>query len=115
MVERARVGPFQILDRLGTNRRHKVFHARQTEQNWDVALKFINTPPDIDRATAYTRLQHESDILKTLDHPHIVRVFGAGVDGDQVFFAHELIQGESLTKDDVQELKRAIEELEASE
>ncbi len=97
MVERAQVGPFQILDRLGTNRRHKVFHARQTEQNRDVALKFIKTPPDMDRATAFAKIQREVEILKTLDHPNLVHVYGAGVDGEQVFFAHELIHGESLT------------------
>lgn len=97
MVERTQVGPFQILDRLGTNRRHKVYHARQTEQNRDVALKFINLPPDVDHGTAVARIQREVETLKTLEHPHLVRVFGAGVDGDQVFFAHELIRGESLT------------------
>lgn len=97
MVEQARVGPFQIIDRLGTNRRHKVFHARQIEQNRDVALKFINLPPDVERSDALSRIQREAEILKKLQHPHLVKVFGAGIEGDQVFFAHELIHGESLT------------------
>lgn len=97
MIDKARVGPFQILNRLGTNRRHKVFRARQIEQHREVALKFIKTPPDVDFATAVSRIQREAEVLKKLDHPHLVRVYGAGVDGEQIFFAHELIHGESLT------------------
>ncbi len=97
MIEKASVGPFQILERLGTNRRHRVFRARQTEQDRNVALKFIHLPPDVDRQTAFLKIQHEVEILKTLKHPHLVRVYGAGTADDEVFFAHELIRGESLT------------------
>ena len=97
MIDKAHVGPFQILERLGTNRRHRVFHARQTEQDRDVALKFIHLPPDVDRQTAFSKIQREAEILKTLKHPNLVRVYGAGTAGEDVFFAHELIRGESLT------------------
>ena len=40
-VENTKVGPFLIIKKLGTNRRQRVYHARQTEQQRDVALKFI--------------------------------------------------------------------------
>ena len=96
MVEKTRIGPFQISGRLGKNRRLRVFRARQIEQGRDVALKFIRLPPDVEHATALHKIQREVGVLKQLVHPHLVKVFGAGVDGDEIFFAYELIEGESL-------------------
>ena len=96
-VENTHVGPFLIVRKLGTNRRQQVFHARQTEQNRDVALKFVNIPPDFDRAVALDKINREARVLKHLDHPNLVKVFGAGVDEDRIFFASELVQGESLS------------------
>ncbi len=96
MVEKTRIGPFQITGRLGRNRRLRVFRARQVEQGREVALKFIRLSPDVDQSVALHKIQREVDVLKQLQHPHIVRVFGAGVDGDEIFFACELIEGESL-------------------
>ncbi len=96
MVEKLRVGPFEIIGRLGSNRRHRVFQARQTEQSREVALKFIRLPPDVDRVRAIGKIQREIGVLKQLDHPHVVKVFGAGVDDDEIFFACELVHGESL-------------------
>ncbi len=96
IVENTRVGPFLIVKRLGTNRRQKVYHARQTEQNRDVALKFIKTPPEIDYVVALSKIQRETEVLKQLNHPNLIRVYGAGADGDRIFFASELVEGESL-------------------
>jgi len=71
-LENTRVGPFLIIKRLGKNRRQEVFHARQTEQDRDVALK------------------------KQLRHENLARTFGAGVHKERIFFASEMIKGESL-------------------
>lgn len=96
-VENTKVGPFLILRQLGNNRRQQVFHARQMEQNRDVALKFINIPPDHDRASALDKINRESNVLKNLHHPNLIQVYGAGVEGDRIFFASELVVGESLS------------------
>ncbi|MEQ1904348.1 MAG: serine/threonine-protein kinase [Pirellulaceae bacterium] len=95
-MERTQVGPFQILEKLGANRRQRVFRARQVEQNREVVLKFISIPPKYDRATALEKLNYEFTILRTLRHPNLVRTYGAGVDGDDIFLATEFIEGESL-------------------
>lgn len=95
-MDDTQVGPFKILKRLGTNRRQQVFHARQTEQGRDVALKFISLPPDVQWASALDKIQREVDVLKQLEHPNLVKVFGAGAAGEKIFFACELIEGESL-------------------
>ena len=95
-MERKSVGPFKILKRLGSNRRHRVFHARQTEQNRDVAIKFVKIPPTVQWDSAIDKINREVAQLQKLRHPNLMQVFGAGCDGEDVFFATELIDGESL-------------------
>ena len=96
-MENTQVGPFLILKKLGTSHRHRVYHARQTEQNRDVALKFVSVPPNVPRHKALAKIEREANALQQLDHPNMIKVFGAGIDNEQVFFATELVEGESLT------------------
>jgi serine/threonine protein kinase len=95
-VEKTYVGPFLIVKKLGS-RRQKVYHARQTEQNRDVALKFISVPPSVEWSKALDKIDREVNELQKLQHPNLVKVYGAGVDEDRIFFATELIEGESLS------------------
>ncbi len=95
-MENTYVGPFLILKKLGTNRRQRVYHARQTEQQRDVALKFIAIPPDVEWSKALNKIQLEVTELQKLKHPNLVQVYGAGVHEERIFFASELIDGESL-------------------
>ena len=96
-MENTQVGPFKVLQKVGNRRRHNVYHARQVEQNRDVALKFISLPPDVDREKALAKIHHEVRVVKRLEHDHIVQLLGAGTFEDKVFFAHELIDGESVS------------------
>ena len=96
VVERKSVGPFKILKRLGNNRRHRVFHARQTEQNRDVAIKFVKIPPKVEWDSAIDKIDREVAQLQKLRHPNLVQVYGAGCDDGDIFFATELVDGESL-------------------
>ena len=95
-MENTQVGPFLVKQRLGTNRRQQVFLAKQVEQNKDVALKFISIPPDVPRDKALDKIEREGKFLQKLRHPNLVRLYGAGVEEDKIFFAHELVSGESL-------------------
>lgn len=95
-MENTYVGPFLIVKKLGTNRRQKVYHARQTEQSRDVALKFITVPPSVEWAKALDKIEREVNELQKLRHPNLVKVYGAGVHEDRIFFATELVDGESL-------------------
>ncbi|MFK7767310.1 MAG: serine/threonine protein kinase [Mariniblastus sp.] len=96
-MENTYVGPFLIVKKLGTNRRQKVYHARQTEQDKDVALKFIKLPPSVEWVKALDKIDREVNELQKLRHPNLVKVFGAGVHEERIFFATELIEGESLS------------------
>lgn len=97
-MENTQVGPFLVLERLGSTRRQKVFRARQVELSRDVALKFIAIPPGYDRVRALEKLSAEFDLLRTLRHPNLARVFGAGFFEEKVFIASELVEGESLSR-----------------
>ncbi len=94
-MEHTHVGPFKIVSQLG-NRRQKVYRALQTEQGREVALKFIRLPPTVDWDKAIAKIDREVTGLQDLSHPGLVKVYGAGVDKQRVFFASELIEGESL-------------------
>ncbi len=95
-MENTTIGPFLVLNRIGSNRRQKVFHARQIEQNRDIALKFISVPGKVDWSTVLSKIEIEFEELKKLKHPNLARIYGAGVHEDQIFVATELVAGESL-------------------
>lgn len=96
-MENTQVGPFHVHERLGS-RRQRVFRARQVEQDLEVALKFIGIPKQAKRAEALKRIKIEVDVLRKLSHPNLVQIYGAGVEQDQIFFATQLVDGDSLTK-----------------
>ena len=96
-MENTKVGPFLVGQRIGRNRRQRVYRAKQTEQDLDVALKFIGIPDKADRSKAIEKIQIEVELLKQLRHPNLVKVLGAGIENDEIFFAYELVNGESLS------------------
>ncbi len=96
-MDNTQVGPFLIVKQLGNNRRQKVYHAKQIVQDRDVSLKFIKFPRKITWQTALKKIQVEVKELQKLRHENLVRVYGAGAHEEKIFFASELIHGESLS------------------
>ena len=94
-LENTYVGPFLIIRNLG-NRRQRVYHARQVEQERDVALKFLTIPETVSQKRALQKIEEESSLLQKLRHPNLVPIYGAGVDERKIFLAAELVEGESL-------------------
>lgn len=95
-MENTQVGPFLIIEKVGSHRRHHVYHARQVKQNRDVALKFLHWPKDVPIDQAIAKVRHEAKVVKRLEHPGLCKLFGVGAAEDKVFLASELIAGESL-------------------
>lgn len=96
-MEGTRIGPFLIHKKIGPYKRHHVYRATQVEQQREVALKFIKVPSRIPISKAVNRIQKETKILKNLEHPNLVKVHGAGIEGERIFFALDLIDGEPLS------------------
>ncbi|MGQ0720558.1 MAG: protein kinase domain-containing protein [Candidatus Eiseniibacteriota bacterium] len=92
-----RVGPYQILERLGEGGMGVVYLAEQREPiRRQVALKVVK--PGMDSRAVLARFEAERQALALMDHPHIARVLDAGsTEHARPFFAMELVHGEPIT------------------
>ena len=95
-MEKRWIWPFELLDKLGEGGMGVVYRARYVVDNRHVAVKLL--PPDIANETILSRFERELEILKTLRHPNIVRCFGGTCEGNQHFYAMELVEGGTLDK-----------------
>ena len=92
-----RLGPYEILGRLGAGGMGEVYRARDTRLGRDVALKLLpaalaNTPE------ARARFQLEAQAISRLNHPNICTLYDVGVDGDRTYLVMELLDGETLDR-----------------
>ncbi|BDG02461.1 serine/threonine-protein kinase [Anaeromyxobacter oryzae] len=90
-----RVGPFEILSVIGRGGVGTVYRARHTASGSLAAVKVLGPAPAVD-ATAARRLAREFEVLRTLDHPNVVRVLEAGVAEGYSYLAMELVEGLDL-------------------
>ena len=91
------IGPYRLLQELGSGGMASVWLAERTDmlQGRKVALKLPHGAWR--RAGLAERLQREREILATLEHPNIARLYDAGVAADgQPYLALEQVQGERI-------------------
>src|ERR1700691_5479547 len=94
----ARVGPYELIRLLGAGGMAEVWLARRADGAFkrEVALKLPMLAHA--RAGLEARFARERDILASLEHPHIARLYDAGVDPQGLpYLAMEYVQGEPLT------------------
>ncbi|MGE0708088.1 MAG: tetratricopeptide repeat protein [Planctomycetota bacterium] len=101
MLQRGRLGRFEIRGRLGRGGMGLVFRAWDPRLGREVALKVV--PPErAGGARALERLRREGEALANLNHPGIVRVHEVGSEEGYPFLVCELVHG-------AQELLNAFE------
>jgi len=88
-----RLGEFELLSRIGRGGMGVVYRAWQASLGRQVALKCLLQTHD---ANSQTRFLREIQALGRVENPHLVKVFTSGVDGDQLFYAMELVEGATL-------------------
>jgi serine/threonine-protein kinase len=91
------VGPYRLIRELGSGGMASVWLAERTDMlhGRRVALKLPHGAWR--RAGLAERLAREREILATLEHPHIARLYDAGVaDDGQPYLAIEYVEGERL-------------------
>src|SRR6202051_315704 len=94
----ARVGPYQLIRLLGAGGMAEVWLARRADGAFkrEAALKL----PLLSglRADLEERFARECDILASLEHPHIARLYDAGVDPNGLpYLSMEYVHGRPLT------------------
>jgi Tol biopolymer transport system component/predicted Ser/Thr protein kinase len=93
------VGHYQILEPLGEGGMGKVFRARDAKLDRLVALKILS-PELVADPGMLERFEHEARTASSLNHPHIVTIYGSGtfrLGGVEVgYIAMELIDGMTL-------------------
>ncbi|TSC33150.1 serine/threonine-protein kinase [Corallococcus sp. Z5C101001] len=89
------IGPYRVLETLGSGGAGTVYRALDRRSNDEVALKLLSTGPSLDDRAA-RRLAREFETLADLAHPNVVKVFEAGVHAGQPYLAMELIEGLTL-------------------
>jgi eukaryotic-like serine/threonine-protein kinase len=93
-----RVGPYELLRLLGAGGMAEVWLAKRADGAFhrEVALKL----PSMTRVRRdlEQRFIRERDILASLEHPHIARLYDAGIDPQGLpYLSMEYVQGELLT------------------
>ena len=94
----ARVGPYELIRLLGAGGMAEVWLARRADGafNREMALKLpmlTNLRADLEQ-----RFSRERDILASLEHPLIARLYDAGIDPAGLpYLAMEYVQGQPLT------------------
>lgn len=94
---RRRVGDFEILEEIGSGGMGKVYRARQSSLQREVALKILREDfSDSDGGRA--RMQREALVTAALDHENIVPIYATGQDGDRIYIAMRLVRGLPLDR-----------------
>jgi WD40 repeat protein/serine/threonine protein kinase len=90
---RRQIGEFELLSILGRGGMGVVYRAWQPSLGRQVAVKELLKTGD---AKAEARFAREVRALGKVEHPHLVKVFTSGADGDRWFYAMELVEGAPL-------------------
>jgi serine/threonine protein kinase len=93
--EIGRLGDYRVLRLIGRGGMGMVFHAEDIALCRPVALKVLKTELG-DDCKPGQRFVREARMLAAIKHEHVVTVFRAGLDGETVYLAMELLEGQSL-------------------
>jgi predicted Ser/Thr protein kinase len=91
----ARIGRYEIIDRIGRGSMGTVYSARDTNMDRRVAVKVMMADVE-DDPELRSRFFREAKAAGSLLHPNIVTVFDIGEDGGRPFIVMELLEGENL-------------------
>jgi serine/threonine protein kinase len=92
-----RLGPYQILRRIGSGGMGEVYRAVRADDQYrkEVAVKVVQAGPA--SGLILNRFRNERQILATLEHPNICRLLDGGNTQEGLpYFVMELIEGEPI-------------------
>jgi len=89
-----RIGVYLVLEQIGEGGMGEVYRAVRADGQYDkeVAIKLVRA--GLDRSSVLERFRHERQVLASLDHPNIARLFDGGTTDDGIpYLVMELIEG----------------------
>ena len=89
------IGPYRVLETLGSGGVGTVYRAMDGRTNDLVAVKLLSGGPALDSRAAQ-RLRREFDTLTDLSHPNVVKVYDTGVFQRSPYLVMELVEGLTL-------------------
>jgi eukaryotic-like serine/threonine-protein kinase len=90
-----RLGPYEILDRLGAGGMGAVYRARDTRLGREVAVKVLPAELASD-ASRLRRFEKEARSASALNHPNIVTIHDVGFSDGVAWIAMERVDGKTL-------------------
>jgi eukaryotic-like serine/threonine-protein kinase len=92
-----KIGPYKLLQEIGTGGMGSVWMAEQQQPYRRVALKLVKLGMDTKQVLA--RFRAEQQALALMDHPNIAKVLEAGAtENGRPYFVMELVRGISITE-----------------
>ncbi|MCY2965604.1 MAG: serine/threonine-protein kinase [Planctomycetota bacterium] len=90
-----RIGKYTIRERIGSGGMGHVYLGTDPESGEQVAVKVLTA--SLAREEGFVeRFNREIDAMRTLAHPHVVKLYDYGVDGENYYLAMEYVRGETL-------------------
>lgn len=90
-----RLGPYEILDLLGSGGMGEVYRARDPRLGREVAVKVLPGAVSAD-ADRVRRFEQEARAAGVLNHPNITAVYDVGREDGSLYVVSELLEGETL-------------------
>ncbi|MEM1032380.1 MAG: serine/threonine-protein kinase [Myxococcota bacterium] len=98
MVGRVIEGKYRVLGAVGEGGMSSIYEAEPVGGRGRVALKVLH-PSLADDREAIARLRQEAEVVSTIGHPNICRVYDLGRTGEGApYLVMELLEGESLAE-----------------
>lgn len=93
-----RLGPYEIVGQLGRGGMGVVYKAVHRETGDEAAVKLLSAAMAQEEGFR-SRFEAEIETLRKLNHPNIVRLFGFGEQDGHLFYAMEVVEGNSLEEE----------------
>ncbi len=93
------IGPYEVLDPLGSGGMGVVYRARDTRLHREVAIKVLSEAylgPGTPGQATHERFLREARSASSLNHPNICTVYDVGEQDGKPYLVMELLQGQTL-------------------